>query len=265
MVFLLFGMISTAVAQNYEAQLLEEIVNAYEALHYVEVEIKAKAALEEYERFTASQLSEIHKILALVYFSQNKPIKARQHFENALSINPDLKLDTLFVSPKILEFYDQIKLEHDNEPKNDTRPTSELRYILVQDPRPAAALRSMILPGWGQIYKGDKRKGIVLSTLWGVSAIGTIVTHFARENAQDHYLSETDPTKIESIFNTFNTFHKLRNSLLLFSAGVWLYSYFDAFLKNSGINVTNSPSKKSFSIVPIVSKQQANLTVLFVF
>ncbi len=257
---------SFAHAQDEETLLLEEIRNAYNQLNYTEASIKANSALDHYERFTPAQLTEIHKILALIYYSQNNTVEARKHFESALDLTPDLELDPLFISPKILNFFDQIKKERGQKLKQSSNASTEVRYVLVEDRRPSAALRSMILPGWGQLYKGDNTKGKVLIALWSAGLIGSVATHLARQNAEDKYLSETDPEKIQSRFNTFNTFHKIRNNLILFSAGVWIYSYIDAILKEvRPRKVEVSHSEKTFFIFPSISSNYAYINFIVNF
>lgn len=250
------------MSQNNEGHLLEEIRAAYNQLKYVEAEIKAKAALEKYENFTPSQLTEIHKLLGLVYYSQNKPIEARRHFEAALNLTPDLELDPMFVSPKIVDFFKQIHAERDTRNHRIENTDAPVRYVVQQDPRPAAALRSMLLPGWGQYYKGEKNKAWLLAGLWTAGITGTIISHFAREEAEDRYLSETSPDDIVSRYNRFNTFHKLRNNLFLFSAGIWLFSYIDAMVKKQPLrNEVSTSAKHQIHIFPTISPQQTNLSI----
>ena len=250
----------SALAQTSERFLLEEIRSAYNQLNYAEAEIKAQAALKEYRRFTLTQLTEIHQILALIYFSQNKVEDAREHFEDALSLTPSLEMDPVLVSPKIVDFFEEIKQSQATKQReqNDTGP--QVKYILVDDPRPAAALRSMLVPGWGQLYKGEKTKGWLLVGLWTAGVIGSAATHIAREQAEDSYLAETDPAKIESRFDTFNTFHKVRNNLLIFSGGVWLYSYLDAFLRKKSSNLA-ADSKHAIFVSSSFSTRHAVLVV----
>ncbi|MFQ6114418.1 MAG: tetratricopeptide repeat protein [bacterium] len=264
-IFFTLNIPTLALTQGKNTKLLEEIRNAYNQLDFTEAEIKAKSALDDYQRFSPAQLTEIHKILALIYYSQNNTAEARQHFENALSLTPDLKLDPLFVSPKILDFFAQIKRDRERPLEGHSSAQAEVRYVLVQDRRPSAALRSMILPGWGQLYKGDKTKGKVLISLWSVGLIGSVITHLARENAEDKYVSETNPAKIESRYSTFNTFHKLRNSLLIFSAGVWLYSYVDAIAKERPHRTETSNSEKALIIFPSISPRCAYVNFIMNF
>ena len=252
-----------ALAQTDGTTLLEEIQKAYNDLNYTEAEIKAKSALEKYQNFTSSQLTAVHKILGLLYYSQNKPTESRRQFEIAFSLNPELKLDPLFVSPKILEFYNHIKAEWQLSKQQNSDIQNQIRYVLVNDPRPAAALRSMILPGWGQVYKGEKRKGLIFFGLWSLGIAGSVITHFARQDAEDKYLSETNPAQINSRFDSFNKFHKLRNNLLFFSAGVWLFSYIDAILKNRPAEVESSGHQKRVSITTAISPDYASLQFQF--
>lgn len=249
-------------AQSRENQMIEDIKKAYDEINYTEAESKAKAALQNFERFQPAQLSEVHKYLGLIYFSQNKPDDARLHFESALSLNSELKLDPRLVSPKILEFFDQVKNMWELKRKNDDLGKIEVRYVLVQDPRSSAALRSVVLPGWGQYYKEEKTKGRIIMALWGLSVGSTLITHFARQDARDKYLAEKDVTKIDSRFNTFNTYHKLRNSLILASAGIWVYSFFDALLKFQSLQSNDLSTKESrLSISPAISNQHAGVSI----
>lgn len=253
--FLLLLLVSVLSGQEQsDTALLREIERAYNELNFTEAEIKAETALENYERFKGDELTQIHKILGLIYFSQNRQAEARTQFENALSLSPDLELDSLMVSPKIMEFFNQVKTDF-TEARQNTDAPSQVRYVLVSDPRPAAAMRSMVLPGWGQLYKGEQRKGIVLLSMWTVGIVGSVVTHIARNDARDDYLAATNPAQIESRFDRFDTLHKLRNNLLLFSAGVWLFSYFDAILKHD----SSQSGERPFSVSPAVSVDRARL------
>ena len=240
--FLVLALAGKAHSQTPEEQILLEVENAYRQLNYSEAEKKARAALEEYQRFDVDELTELHKILGIIYYSENRTVEAKSHFQSALDLTPDLTLDSLLVSPKILRFFNTVKAEWQAKAQQPGSETATLRYVRVQDPRADASLRSMLLPGWGQVYKGERKKGHLLMAAWGVGVVGSITAHIARNNARDAYRAETDPEQIESRYQTYNDYHKLRNGFLLFSAGVWLYSYFDALLKAAPFPETTSQS-----------------------
>lgn len=262
---LVFSGMVQSQSQDSKGFVVEAIRRAYEQLDYAEAETKANAALREYQRFTPAQLTEIHKIVALVHFSGNKEASARQHFENALSISPDLELDPLLVSPKILDFFERVKETWRAKLGNRDDTSVRERYILVQDPRPSAALRSMILPGWGQLQKGEKTKGRILMALWGLGAAGTVAVHFARADAEDKYLAETNSEKISSRFDTFNRYHKLRNNLLLVTAGIWIFSYLDALIKFKPLHSATSRNERGLSLLPALRSDRPQFRIQLKF
>lgn len=211
------------------AAVVAEIREAYQALDYGGAETKARRALATYTDFTVDQLVEIHTLLGLVTFTLNKPEEARRQFEAALSLRENLELDPLFTSPKILAFFEQVKTEW--QARNaGTPPPGSIQYIQIEDRRAGAAMRSLLLPGWGQHYKGERRKGWILMGLWGLTASGTVMAHLLRRQAEDRYLKTTDPALFDRRFDTLNTWHKVRNNLALATLGVWAYSYVDALL-----------------------------------
>ena len=250
-------------AQSPEADLVGEIQKAYESLNYQEAEIKADAALGKYDSFTPEQLVEIHKVLGLIYFTQGKTRQSEEQFRLALSIDPGLKLDPLLVSPKILDFFNGIQLKRkQNDLQKPENP--EIRYVFLHDLRPAAALRSMVLPGWGQLYKKDKRKGVVFLSLWGAGVIGSVVSHSKMQNAKDAYLAETNSEFIESKYDTYNAWFKRRNNLMIASAAIWVLSYFDAIISNSRLDYGDD-QKANLNVDPISSPQDSFFQLGFKF
>jgi tetratricopeptide (TPR) repeat protein len=225
-------------------RLVSDIRETYMNMDYSAAEKKAVAALANYQNLKPYELVEIHQILAIIYFSQNRVEEARQAFRNALSLDPDMQLDPVMVSPKIVDFFKDVSSDYFNATEKQT--DDKVRYVKVYDPRPTATLRSMLVPGWGQIYKGQKKKGLILMGMWGIGLAGTVVVSLARASAQDRYLTATESGDIESNYSDFNRWHKLRNGFIIFGAGVWVFSFFDALI--------SQPRIKGLTVVPDVSE-----------
>ncbi|MEM1128616.1 MAG: DUF5683 domain-containing protein [Bacteroidota bacterium] len=210
------------------AERVEAVRAAYERFDYDAAEAQARAALADFAAFTPAQLVELHTLLGVIAFIQDQLPTARTEFEAALSIEPDLRLDPLLFPPKIVDFVDEVR---DAYQARQPAPTETmLRYVPVYDPRPAAAVRSLVVPGWGQHYKGQPTKGWVLLGTWGALAGGTVWTHLERQSARDAYLAASF-AEVEDRYATYNRWHKARNSLALATALVWGYSYLDALLQ----------------------------------
>ena len=247
-----------AVAQQGDPSgLIEAMRDAYERLEYGTAERRAREALAGFDAFSADQLVEVHTTLALILFARNEPLEARTQFEAALSLDPRLTLDPLFVSPKTLEFFDEVKA---GLAQDDGAAAREpvVRYVRVRDPRPAATVRSLAVPGWGQLYKGEQAKGWALVGLWGATAAGAVTAHVLRSQAQDDYLAATDPSEIAERYDTFNTWHRARNALALGATAVWAYAVFDAL-------AFGGPEARALAVGPSVGVGEVGLRVRLVW
>ena len=246
-----------------EAQLLAEVQIAYEAFDFDRVEVLADSAIAQRGVYSSETLSEVFKTLGLAQYARSDSSAARTAFESALSFNPNLTLDPALSSPVIMAFFNGIKETFVQQPEA-TNPNTSIRYLPLVDPRPAAAMRSMILPGWGQFYKGERSKGLVLIGLWSGLAASTVVAHFRRASTQDAYLAEQDRTLIQDRFDTFNTWHKIRNNLFLAVVGVWAYSYLDALIFRKQ-PTSNFAQMRGLQVNPTFSSRQTGVQIRLTF
>ncbi len=246
--------VAPAWSQVTDPPPLEAIWEAYQALDYDRAQQLAQAALDAYE--APEELAQVHVVLGLIAFSQNDQGVATRQFTDALVLDPSVELDPLLASPKTLDFFEEIRTSlaragRDEALESEAAP----RYVLVRDRRAEAALRSMVVPGWGQLYKGQRTKGRVLVGLWVGAVAGTATTHILRQQSRDTYLDATDPDEVLDRYDTFNQWHKTRNALVLGTAAVWVYSYVDALIGGQ------APERRNLLITPTFSDRQMQVFV----
>ena len=252
---LLVWSVAPAWGQVDDAPRLDAIWEAYQQFEYDTARTLARAALDAYQ--DPEDLSEVLLILGLISYSENRELEAELQFKEALRLNRNVRLDPLLVSPTILTFFEDVKGRMEQEgPEESLDPGVVPRYVLVPDRRSEAVLRSMVLPGWGQLHKGDRTKGIVLLGAWGFTAAGSVTAHVLRLQARDDYLAATTTEDTVDLYDTFNERHKLRNALLLGAAAVWVASYIDALLVDS-----RPRERRSLLLAPAFSHRQMHLTV----
>ncbi|MDX1439134.1 MAG: hypothetical protein R3284_04450 [Rubricoccaceae bacterium] len=226
-------------------ELVRQVEQAYENLEYDEAESLARNALTSFDLFSPDQLVRIHTTLALVLFVQGEEFESAEQFRSALTLNPDLELDPVLVSPVTLEFFADVKQVFEEDRPAQAGAQGEIRYILVEDNRPGAAMRSLVLPGWGQRHKDQRSKGWLLTGLWAASAAASVYAHVQRNSAQEAYLEETDPSLVQDRYDTYSMWHKIRGGLLIGTAAVWTYAIVDALAvdtRGSATELTLSPS-----------------------
>ena len=259
-VLLLIG-IFPVYGQPSPERMLEEVRTAYQQFDYAEAEVRALRALEAFTRFSPVQLVELNTLLARVKYAQNEPAEARRYFIAALSLDPDLVLDPVLVSPKILTFFEALKAERGRVKPSSQPEEALVRYVVVNDPRPAAALRSMLVPGWGQLYLGQSTRGRVLIGLWGLAVTGSVVAHVQQRHAREAYLNETLPTDTSDPYQSYNAWYKARNNLALGAAIVWLYSFVDTL----SARYASARQPRAFTAVPGLVSGEVNVTLRFKF
>ncbi len=244
---------SLAMAQRSTTQEIQDIWSAYENLDLAVAEARVEAALEDFERFSPIELGQIHSIFALIHFSRGDEAGTLEQLDFALQVNPNLTLTSRDTPPQVIALFEQLKQEQ----SASSEPEPELRYLVMQDPRPAAVMRSMILPGWGQMYKKETRKGILLMSAWGATTAGTLVAHYQRKQAEDDYLGAQTLAELNDLYPTFDRWHKVRNNMFVAASAIWIYSYVDALL------YAPSPSPVQFHITPYPGNVELNLRVSF--
>lgn len=123
------------------------------------------------------------------------------------------------------------------------RPNS-IAIRLSKKTRAKAALRSFIIPGWGQIYSGNKFRGYAIST--GAVAAAAAIFHLDRrfdkkkadfEVAQEDYLNAMaieDRIALKAILderqNDAYDAETDRNTAIAIGVGLWTYNVIDALL-----------------------------------
>ncbi len=264
LIFLWIGFsANNSFSQIQSKQIIEEIKNYYRAMNYEQAEQKARDALINYNQFAPAELVELHKYLALINFAQGKIEESKKQFKTALSLKPDLVLSPLYVSPKIIEFLNQVKAEVRSGP-GITNEFS-VKYVVVKDKRFNASLRSLILPGWGQLYKGEKKKGMVLIALCGVSLGGLLATHVEYNKARQEYVAAEQPFEIQSKYRVYNNYYRARNSMAVFTMALWLYAHIDAMIKKAPGSPEVSDPTRAQNIYGRFDHHQLIVTYQFVF
>ena len=219
---------------------LDRAERAVEALDYTRARTELEALISNPSSLTIADLARAHLLLGIVDYSENNIQNARSRFVSALQLDPSIKPDPRTVSPKIVSFFGSLQAEA------VVRSDADIRYVTIVDNRPAAALRSMVLPGWGQFYKGERTKGFVASTAWVGTSGATVASAIAERRARNLYLDETDPNQVAARFDTWNSRQKMRKTFLASMAVVWLAAYVDALASPGDTRI--APSR--LSVVP---------------
>ncbi|MGB9773715.1 MAG: hypothetical protein ACPL4I_06840 [Bacteroidota bacterium] len=196
--------------------------NLYSSAMYERAELEARRALSADTTFSPEYRTELEKYLAFSLVAEGRNREAKQHFIEALKLTPDLTLDPVLVSPKIIAVFDAAKGEfktYQNKPSPPFIP-----------PTPGVSWRVLVYPGWEQYRQGRTIKGITLAALESALITTTLLLDMRRRSAHEEYLSAMELPDIESKYGTYNRLRKAEIYTAAAAIGVWFYSQLDAFL-----------------------------------
>ena len=220
------------------SQTIDEVKTDYENFEYSKVisqsEILLNTMIEDTYKI------ELNLLKGASQFSLGLEKDARLSFIDLLKIDSSFVISTSRFSPKIVDLFDEVKsnylsiITNPTEEKSNNIESTEAKteYKFVNNSKliTEAALKNLLLPGWGQISSGNSTKGYLLgasSTLF----LGSMI-YFIVETDSKHkdYLTETSPHIIEGKYQKYNDSYKIRNLLIFSYAAVWIYSQLDLFL-----------------------------------
>lgn len=222
---ILFLIETTAAVAQRQIEDIAQIREAFRRLDYNTTKQKAEAVLESWQQYSVMELLEIHKMLGVIAYTEGDIITSRTHFEHTLTLDFTAELDSVIISPKIINFFHQLKTNF--KPQATPPEGSRIHYIMTSRSYPQAILRSILLPGWGQIYKGQKKKGVILLTTTGTSVLSWTTFYCLQKNAHEKYRNATEPNEIESRYRDYNHLYRCQQFYGYITGVFWLVSFVD--------------------------------------
>ena len=181
-----------------------------------------------------SSVSEAYTYLAISYVAVGDRTAAKEHFRKALRFGSKLILDPAVESKEAISIFDETKREVAGE----------------------AAMCSCLLPGSGQMMKGDNRKGQIIMAVSAVTAITSILSWTVTQGKGQTYWN-LGPDETDKLEQTYNEYNKWYGRSLLITASffcIYLYGIIDAFVYDAGHSSTFTRSMKSGLILEPSSK-----------
>jgi len=104
---------------------------------------------------------------------------------------------------------------------------------LVLRSKSGAVFRSLLIPGWGQLYNRQPEKGYTFLAIVGGMGAAAIVMQVLASVTANEYAAAKVGTDFEALASRANGFMIARSSLLIGMGVVWAYNILDAYLNGS--------------------------------
>jgi tetratricopeptide (TPR) repeat protein len=218
----------------------------YENFHYQEIIDLASAKLQEDSSMSPESRMHILRYKALAHYARGEMDRSMAAFNSLLQINPDYRLDASQYSPKIIEFFSDIKANFVYQPPVEPQTPPEIithidtLQVAVMPPLPA--VKSSLLPGWGQWSMGEKRKGSVLMGAALISLSGSLYYTLQTRKHEQDYLNSIQLPQIEQNYDRYNHSYQRRNIFWGSFATIWVLSQIDLWINTPKIPVSSRVS-----------------------
>jgi len=124
--------------------------------------------------------------------------------------------------------------------------------------------RSAILPGWGQLYKKEKTKGILLISATALTVGGGLLAN-SMYNSNINKASEThDINEINAYLDDADTWQTTRNVLFISAGAIYIYNLIDA-MTSKGAKKYASHEVDKFQIIPSLEEDALGLKLCMRF
>jgi len=191
-------------------------------------ELEALRLLSKPTGLTDYERGELYRILAFSAVARDDSDLARQYFRDGLKHNANLRLDRNLTSAKILDVFDEARVEF-------KQVTIKDRDALIDDLknyrlRIEGGRRSLLLPGLGQFHKGHPLRGNLMLGAAGLTIVGLAYSQVMVMDSEDRYSQSEVPSVAASNYDEYRMYWRLRNGFGIALATIWTGAVLDAFL-----------------------------------
>lgn len=125
-------------------------------------------------------------------------------------------------------------------------------YVVTKS-RGDALFRSLLVPGWGQIYNNQDAKGYVFTGVT-LGLIGAGVFQRVQSNkTHDEYMKATSKDKATELYDKMSNQYDQSNLLFAIAGGVWVVNVVDAFI--SGTSASEVKISETATVKPVVGQR----------
>lgn len=219
---------SRALAQE---STFDKVKSEYNSFQYENM-IKSSDELLTKGNLNDSLKVEIYVMRAVAFYSLGNDALTRSSFESVLNIRRNYNPDPAQISPKVIAIFNEVKtdfIKNNPEPESLTDSTMHAQPVRLfsNDDSQNLILENLGLPGIAQFQLGRNPKGIILTAASAINLGAMIYYLIDTKNKENDYLNQTDKALISQKYDLYNKSYKIRNTLIISYALIWIYSQVD--------------------------------------
>lgn len=215
---------SDAKVIDPEKELLQ-VESLYNQGQYQQVVTSIDNIFRTAKGLSDTALTRLYTYQAFAYVALDKKELAKNTFRYLLMVNPKMSFDPRYVSPKIIEVFEETRRQI-----GDTIKLIPKLYTYAQTDNRKVKIRSLIYPGLGQLSVKQNTKGYLFLCTETISLIGLVVSHFMTNSAHQEYLNNRNILEMDEKYNKYSFWYQCRLGFAVSCISIWFLNYLDASL-----------------------------------
>ena len=240
LISLFFSGIHKSHAETVNTEIAASIDSLYRARNFSALENYSLRQLAFSDSLTNDDFALIHKTLGIAYIIEGRVPEGRNQFKLWLKYAPNGYLDSFNFPPHIIRIYEEIKAE-----MTTVEPQSTPVSVQKWKPKSSGIAGSLILPGWGQFDKNEKKKGVLMFLTQSVFLTGWLAAEHNFELADRAYHQETNFTEFDDKYDKANNWNRARWTALIAAVSTYIFIQTDYYLHPPTLNLANNISIKN--------------------
>lgn len=248
-------MIFCAEVKAVERLILANLQSLYDSRRFEELVEYGNDLLKNPDELYREERIAVHSYLGFSYVILRRELEAKHHFLEWLKIEPEAQLDPVLVPPNIIRVF---QLAKDALQKEYTSPLSSAKNRLDRWPlmKPVIS-RSLIYPGWGHYYAGEKTKGMIIMGSETALLMGTYLAHKHYLEAQEAYYQERDISQMTEKFRQYQNANRWQWSFVFGTLLVYAGTQYD--ILNNGVDFSLEGNAYRISFEPLIVSPAAGV------
>jgi len=218
-------------AVNDTIEVVRQVVDLYFSGNIDAAENLALKALDNPDDLSKQDRFNLYKILAFCAVANDDVEGGIRRFKSALSLSPNIAVDPITWSPKVRRVLEQARLEHEKQ----TRQERSYRQGVEAKNCRNASLKSLYLPGAGQISKGHIWEGWIIGSLFWGAAATFVYSQITLPTVRDQYDDARNRYDAVNYWKEYRNVYRISLISGTIAASVYSYTFFDALWRSSEI------------------------------
>jgi hypothetical protein len=222
LVFLVFGLVATALANQQE---LLQLDSAFAGGEYEKVELLSLRLLHDPDSLQKTDRVRVNLVAGYALIMLGREPDAKTYFSQALDADPNLELDPVLVSPKFKGLFDEVKATYK---RAEERQSLALQGLSL--PSRKALLYNLVVPGSGQFIQGSKLRGAVITTVQVASLLWFLKSLSDVHDSRSDYLKAATADEIAARYKTYDDNHRMAWAAGILTGAIYLSAQADLIL-----------------------------------